>query len=114
MKHRNPYADFWLSMTHAYEVEPGHETLIFSSGEDSLTPWVTSDGTLLMVYASTRNELIALHNASIGGADAMGAQYLRGWPWRILLDELPRATSQNRSAFTFPGQDADKTTTAVA
>lgn len=114
MKHRNPYADFWLSQTHAYEVDPGHEALIFSSGEDSLTPWVASDGTLLLVYASTRNELIALHNASIGGNDSMGAQYLRGWPWRILLDDLPPAASQNRSPFTFPGQDAIKPAAAVA
>lgn len=52
MKPSEVYADFWLALTHAYEVEPGHETHIFSSGEDSLTPWATSDGTLLMVYAS--------------------------------------------------------------
>lgn len=108
MKHPNPYADFWLANTNAYEVEPGHEAAIFSSGEDSLTPWITDDGKHLLVYASTRNELVALHNASEGHKDSMGAQYLPGWPWRILLDKLPAGASSNRWAFTFPGQKAIK------
>lgn len=25
MKHPNPYADFFLANTHAWEVDPGHE-----------------------------------------------------------------------------------------
>ena len=102
MKHPNPYADFWLANTHAWTVEPGEEALIFSSGEDALTPWATDDGTLLLVYTSTRNELVALHNASVGGADALRACDLPGWPWRILLDDLPPAASANRALFTFP------------
>ena len=114
MKHPNPYADFFLANTHAFEVEPGHEALIYSSGDDSLTPWATHNGKHLLVYASTRNELIALHNASVGGTDSMGAQYLPGWPWRILLDDLPAATSSNRMAFRFPGQDSIKAATAAA
>lgn len=114
MKHPNPYADFFLANTHAFEVEPGHDALIYSSGEDSLTPWITDDGTLLMVYASTRNELVALHNASVGGADSLRACDLPGWPWRILLDTLPAATSSNRKAFQFPGQDSIKAAMAAA
>lgn len=109
MKHPNPYADFFLANTHAWEVDPGHEAHIYSSGEDSLTPWIADDGTLLLVYASTRNELVALHNASVGGNDPLRACDLPGWPWRILLDDLPAAASSNRMAFTFPGQDAIKT-----
>lgn len=102
MKHPNPFADFWLSMTHAQAVDPGSTHLVYSSGEDSMTPWEAADGTPLLVYCSTRQELIALHNASEGHADPMGAAYLRGWPWRLLLDELPPATSSNRVEFTFP------------
>lgn len=102
MKHPNPFADFWLANTHAWAVDPGSEHLIYSSGEDSLTPWATDDGMLLLVYASTRNELVQLHNASVGGADSMRACDLPRWPWRLLLDELPGATSSNRAAFTFP------------
>lgn len=102
MKPSNPYEDFFLSMTHAQAVEPGSTHLIYSSGEDAMTPWVAADGTLLLVYTSTRQELIALHNASEGHADAMGAKYLRGWPWRLLLDELSPGSSSNRSEFRFP------------
>lgn len=108
MKHPQPFADFWLPNTHAWEVDPDHDAIIYSSGEDSLTPWIADDGTLLMVYASTRNELVALHNASVGGADTLRACDLAGWPWRILLDDLPAAQSSNRWAFTFPGQEAIK------
>ncbi len=108
MKHPNPYADFFLANTHAWEVDPGHEANIYSSGEDSLTPWIADDGTLLLVYASTWNELVALHNASVGGNDSLRACDLPGWPWCILLDDLPAAASSNRVAFTFPGQDAIK------
>ena len=102
MKHPNPYADFWLANTHAWTVEPGEEAQVFSSGEDALTRWATDDGTLLLVYTSTRNELVALHNASVGGADALRACDLPGWPWRILLDDLPPAASANRAPFAFP------------
>ena len=42
MKHPNPYADFFLANTHSWEVDPGHEAHIYSSGEDSLTPWIAS------------------------------------------------------------------------
>lgn len=108
MKHPKPYADFWLATTHAWEVNPDHDAMIYSSGEDSLTPWIADDGTLLLVYASTRNELVALHNASVGGSDSLRACDLPGWPWRILLDALPAATSSNRKAFRFPGQSAIK------
>lgn len=106
--HPEPYANFWLANTRADVVEPGSEHLIFASGEDSLTPWVTCDGTPLLVYVSTRNELVHLHNASLGGADSLRACDLPGWPWRCLLDELPPAASANRSPFTFPTQDAIK------
>lgn len=102
MKPSNPYEDFWLSMTHAQAVEPGHVAHVYASGEDALTPWEAADGTLLLVYTSTRQELINLHNASEGHADSMGAQYLRGWPWRLLLDELPPGASSNRTEFRFP------------
>lgn len=102
MKPSEVYEDFWLSMTHAREAQPGEEVLLHHSGEDSWTPWEAADGTLLMVYTSTRQELVALHNASVGAPDPMGAQYLRGWPWRILLDGLPPATSANRYPWTFP------------
>lgn len=114
MKHPKPYADFFLANTHAFEVEPDHEAQIYSSGEDSLTPWITSDGKHLLVYASTRNELIALHNASVGGTDSLRACDLPGWPWRILLDTFPAAASSNRMAFTFPGQETIKAATAAA
>lgn len=102
MKPSEVYEDFFLSMTHAQAVEPGSTHLIYSSGEDAMTPWVSADGTLLLVYCSTRQELVALHNASEGHADPMGAQYLRGWPWKLLLNELPPAASANRTEFQFP------------
>jgi hypothetical protein len=102
MKPNIPWEDFWLSMTHAQAVEPGHVAYVHASGEDSWTPWEAADGTFLMVYCSTRQELINLHNASEGHADSMGAQYLRGWPWRLLLDELPPGASSNRTEFRFP------------
>lgn len=102
MKHPNPFADFWLANTHAFEVEPGSTHLIYSSGEDALLPWETASGRLLLVYTSTRNETVSLHNASVGGADSMRAQDLPEWPWKLLLDELPAATSANGSSFTFP------------
>jgi hypothetical protein len=38
----------------------------------------------------------------VGGADALRACDLPGWPWRILLDDLPPAASANRAPFTFP------------
>lgn len=102
MKPTTPYEDFFLSMTHAQAVDPGSTHLVYSSGEDAMTPWQAADGTMLLVYCSTRQELIALHNASEGHADPMGAKYLRGWPWKLLLDELPPGSSSNRSEFTFP------------
>ena len=104
MKPATTFADFFLSTTHAVRVEPAHECLVWTSGEDSCTPWVTSQGTLLLVYTSSRGELLNLHNASEGHADPLGASSLPEWPWRLLLDELPPATSGNRRAFAFPGK----------
>lgn len=106
LKPTTTFADFWLSTTHAVRVVEGHEALIWTSGEDSCTPWVTSQGTQLLVYTSSRGELINLHNASEGHADHLGASNLPEWPWRLLLDDLPPATSGNRRAFSFPAGKA--------
>ena len=100
----NAYADFWLSATHAYPVKPSDEVEYWVSGEDALTPWQAGDGTFLMVYTSTRNELTQLHNASTGGNDSMGAQFLVGWPWKCLIGDgtCPPVHSTMRLPYTFP------------
>lgn len=108
MKPSEPFADFGLPMTHAREVEPGEVIPTWSSGEDSMTPWQASDGTMIAVYCSTRNELTSLHNAALGGVDLLGHKFLPGWPWKLLLDELPFATSSNREDFTFPVKEQSK------
>ena len=95
MKHPAPFADFWLSQTHAYEVPPGTTIDWYCTSEEAVLPYRTATGRCLVVATSTLKETRLLHNGQNGAHD------LPEWPWVLQLDELPMPTGYLRYPFTF-------------